>query len=83
MNPKSTKKTKRKKRYVPHEAAARFKPTEDWTKEQALEMFKESSIPFPIDLIHYENCVEGMRSMPEESVDVVVADPPFGISFTG
>ncbi len=83
MTPKATKKIKRKKRYIPHEAAARFKPTEDWSKEQALELFKQATFPFSVDVVHYEDCINGMRSMPSESVDVIVADPPFGISFSG
>ena len=83
VNSTETKKGKRKKRYVPHEAAARFKPTEDWSKDKALEMFNASTYPFSVDMIHYEDCIEGMRGMSKESVDVVVADPPFGISFTG
>ena len=83
MNTEAPKKTKRKKRYVPHEAAARFKPTEDWSKEQALKLFNKETFPFSVDAIHYEDCIEGMKSMPKESVNVIVADPPFGISFTG
>ena len=67
MNTEAPKKTKRKKRYVPHEAAARFKPTEDWSKEQALKLFNKETFPFSVDAIHYEDCIEGMKSMPKES----------------
>ena len=83
MNPQAPKRTKRKRRYVPHEAAARFKPTEDWTKEKAQDLFTQASFPFPVDLIHYEDCINGMRALQDESIDVIVADPPFGISFSG
>lgn len=34
-----------------------------------------------LDVIHNQNCIEGMRSLPSESVDLVFADPPFGIDF--
>lgn len=74
---------KRKKRYIPHEAAARFKPTHDWTRKQALRAFEAASFPFPVDSVHYEDCIQGTRGLDEESVDVVIADPPFGIKFTG
>lgn len=29
----------------------------------------------------YENCIEGMKKLPSESIDLIVADPPFGIEF--
>jgi site-specific DNA-methyltransferase (adenine-specific) len=74
---------RRKRRYVPHEAAARFKPTQDWTRKQALNAFKAASFPFPVDRVYYEDCIQGMRNLDKESVDVVIADPPFGINFTG
>ncbi len=74
---------KRKKPYVPHEAAARFRPTQDWTTKQALGAFEAASFRFPVDSVHYEDCIQGMRELDEESIDVVIADPPFGINFTG
>ncbi len=78
-----TPRKKRKNPYVPHVAAAKFKPTSDWTREEALEAYRAASAPFKLDSVQYEDCIEGMRKLPEESVDVVVADPPFGISFNG
>ncbi|MBN2157531.1 MAG: site-specific DNA-methyltransferase [Candidatus Lokiarchaeota archaeon] len=36
----------------------------------------------PLDTIKYEDCIIGMRSLSERSVDLVVADPPFGIDFS-
>ncbi|MDF1539128.1 MAG: site-specific DNA-methyltransferase [Candidatus Thorarchaeota archaeon] len=82
MSPESSKK-KRKKRYVPHEAAARFKPTKDWTREEASSEFEKAKFSFPVDVINFEDCMAGMKSVPDESIDAVIADPPFGISFSG
>lgn len=77
------KKRKRKKPYVPHVAAAKFNPTEDWTHDEALRSYKSAEFPFDVDMIHYEDCISGMSKLPEESIDVIVADPPFGIDFNG
>lgn len=82
MSPETTKK-KRKKRYVPHEAAARFKPTRDWTREEASSEFEKAEFSFPVDAVSFEDCMVGMKGVPDESVDAVIADPPFGISFSG
>lgn len=76
-------KKKRKNPYIPHVAAARFKPTEDWTHDEALELYESAEFAFEVDTIHYEDCVSGMSILPEESIDVIVADPPFGIDFNG
>jgi site-specific DNA-methyltransferase (adenine-specific) len=73
----------RKNRYIPHVAGLHFKPSEDWTLEEAKKRFKLATFPFEVDHISYGNCVSGMRSLPRESVDCVIADPPFGLSFGG
>lgn len=73
----------RKKRYVPHLAAAQFKPTEDWSIDEAQKEYSKAKFSFKIDRIIYEDCVEGMKKLPEESVDTIIADPPFGLNFTG
>ncbi len=31
-----------------------------------------------VDIIYNEDCIEGMKRLPDESVDLVVADPPYG-----
>ena len=31
--------------------------------------------------VYNTDCVEGMKSIPAESVDLVITDPPFGIDF--
>jgi len=36
-----------------------------------------------IDRIHYSDNIEGMKKLQDESIDCVIADPPFGLSFTG
>jgi site-specific DNA-methyltransferase (adenine-specific) len=77
------KKKKRKNPYVPHVAAAKFKPTEDWTHKEALKAYKSADFPFPVDKIHYKECIAGMSKLPDNSIDVLVADPPFGIDFNG
>jgi site-specific DNA-methyltransferase (adenine-specific) len=77
------KKRKRKNPYIPHVAASRFKPTEDWTRTEALDAYKSAKFPFGVDLVHYEDCISGMENLPAESIDVIIADPPFGISFNG
>lgn len=51
-----------------------------WTTENSLLLFNKS--PFN-DIVYYEDCIEGMKKLPSASVDVIVADPPFGISFSG
>ncbi|MFW9919517.1 MAG: DNA-methyltransferase [Candidatus Thorarchaeota archaeon] len=83
VNPESGSKKKRKTRYIPHRAAAEFEPTEDWTKEEARQIYRSREFSFPVDRIHYQDCIKGMKQLPTESVDVIIADPPFGISFTG
>ncbi len=82
VNPEAGLKRARKNRYVPHLAAARFRPTEDWSFEEARELY-ESSQPVSIDQVFYEDNVDGMKKLPSESVDCIIADPPFGLSFTG
>ena len=33
--------------------------------------------------LHLGDCIEAMRAMPENSVDSIVTDPPYGLSFMG
>ena len=74
---------KRKTRYVPHAAAARFRPTEDWSVDEAQDLFDNARFDIEVDTVYYEDCIAGMEKLPKECVDVVIADPPFGISFDG
>lgn len=57
-----------------------FKPDYDWTKEEAKELYEKRNFK---DIIHYSDCVEGMKKLPNESIDLIIADPPFGINFNG
>lgn len=83
VEPEKRPKKIRKRRYIPNLAAAKFEPTEDWTIEEAKRECEKANFPFDVDQVLYEDCVEGMKKLPNESVDVIVADPPFGLSFTG
>lgn len=37
--------------------------------------------PYELNRIYQRDCIEGMRELPDESVDLVIADPPYGIDF--
>ena len=76
----------RTKRYIPNLAEFYFKPTSDWTRTEAECLYADAKPPstkFELDSIRFEDCVVGMRQLPAESIDLVIADPPFGISFDG
>lgn len=34
-----------------------------------------------LDVIYNEDCLEGMKRLPDESVDLIIADPPYGIAY--
>jgi site-specific DNA-methyltransferase (adenine-specific) len=75
---------KRKNPYIPGIAQINFKPDFDWEYEEAEKLYQNSKTSIQqIDIILYEDCIEGMRKLPAESVDLIVADPPFGIHFDG
>jgi len=76
----------RAKRYVPNLAEFYFKPTYDWSREAAKRLYDRTKSPaykFELDTIRIEDCVTGMKELPDASVDLVIADPPFGIDFDG
>ena len=33
--------------------------------------------------LHHADCLDALRAMPENSVDAVVTDPPYGLAFMG
>ena len=35
---------------------------------------------FPINTVQYQDCIEGMGQIPDNSVDLVIADPPYNAS---
>ena len=76
----------RTKRYIPNLAEFYFKPSFDWTREQAKRRYAKTNSPSPeleLDMVRYEDCIEGMKRFPAKSIDLVIADPPFGIDFDG
>ncbi|MFW9836030.1 MAG: DNA methyltransferase [Candidatus Thorarchaeota archaeon] len=76
----------RTKRYIPNLAEFYFKPSFDWTRKDAERLYNRTKSPssnLKLDSIRFEDCVTGMKNLPDESVDLIVADPPFGIEFDG
>ncbi len=72
---------KRRNSYVPHKAAAEFKPTYDWSKAEAEKMFLDREYSFEVDKVFFDDCVQELRKLSPESIDMIVADPPFGLNF--
>ncbi len=76
----------RTKRYIPNLAEFYFKPTFDWTRKEAERLYTKTKSPsskFELDTIGYEDCIMGMKQFPDDSIDLIIADPPFGIEFDG
>jgi DNA modification methylase len=46
--------------------------------EKPLEVKK--SIDLLLDTVYHQDCIEGMRSLPDQSVDLIIADPPYNLS---
>jgi site-specific DNA-methyltransferase (adenine-specific) len=74
---------KRKNPYVAGIAALNFKPEQDWEVEEAKTIYESATFPFGVDQILFKDCIKGMQELPDESIDLVIADPPFGIEFDG
>jgi len=34
-----------------------------------------------LDVIYKEDCLEGMKKLPNESIDLIITDPPYGIAY--
>lgn len=83
IKPEEKTKRIRKNRYIPDLAATHFKPTEDWSIDDAKEEYQKAKFNFPVDRIIYGDCIKLMRQLPDESIDVIIADPPFGLNFNG
>ena len=79
-----TKKTRRKK-YIPGLAAFKHTPKGNWTWKQAKELYEEKKKTLPVkgNQVFYEDSISGMRKLPDKSIDMIFADPPFGIDFSG
>jgi site-specific DNA-methyltransferase (adenine-specific) len=76
-------KKKRKNPYIAGRAALEFKVPYDWEIEEARTLYNEAKFKIDADRISYEDCISGMEKLPEECVDLIIADPPFGIEFDG
>ncbi len=74
---------KRKHPYKAGIAALNFKPEQDWEVEDAKALYERASFPFDVDRVEFGDCIPGMQKMPACSIDLVIADPPFGIDFDG
>lgn len=74
---------KRRKKYIPGLAQLNFRPDEDWEIDEAREIYEKASFPIKFDEIIYSDCISGMEKLPESCVDLIIADPPFGIEFNG
>jgi site-specific DNA-methyltransferase (adenine-specific) len=77
---------RRSKRYIPNLAEFYFKPTYDWTIDEAKSLYEAHdgiSKEIELNTVFYEDCIHGMRKLPNGCVDLVIADPPFGIDFDG
>ena len=78
---KDTQPKDKKGSYVPHKAAAEFRPTIDWSIKRAAELYEERIFTLEVDKIHFKDCIKGMQDLPSESIDMLIADPPFGLNF--
>ena len=45
-----------------------FKPTYDWSNQEALDMFNNSSFSFQIDKIYYNDFLNSVNIIPDNSV---------------
>lgn len=76
----------RTRRYIPHLAEFFFQPDHDWSVEEAKVLYGERAVTsgnLPIDQVLYTDCIDGMKRLPAGQIDLVIADPPFGIAFDG
>ncbi|MGI0080959.1 MAG: hypothetical protein ACRECH_15220, partial [Nitrososphaerales archaeon] len=62
--PEAGPKRVRRNKYIPHLAAARFKPSQDWSFEEARRLYDASN---SVDVVHYVGNIDGMRRLSEDS----------------
>jgi site-specific DNA-methyltransferase (adenine-specific) len=75
---------KQRRKYTPDLAHFKFTPKSYWDPELARKLYEEyPNSEIKSDSILFEDCIEGMKKMPSNCVDLVIADPPFGIGFSG
>jgi len=76
-------KKNQRKRYIPGLASLKFRPTY-WNPNEAKKLYENRSNPgIKQNTILFEDCISGMDRMPSNCVDLVIADPPFGLGFSG
>ncbi len=83
---KSGLKKSRSKPYIPNLAEFYFEPTYDWSMQDAESLFKSkvhALDDYEQDTVYYTECIAGMKHLPKSCVNLVIADPPFGIEFDG
>ena len=76
---------KRASKYIPHLGEFYFRPEYDWTVKEAEKLYRTKKPPegLTLDHIYFKDCMQGMKTLPENCIDLVIADPPFGIEFDG
>lgn len=75
-------KTPRKNKYTPNLAAFYFRPDLDWSIAEAQTLYQHQTFE-NINKVIFGDCIPGMKKIPSESIDLIIADPPFGLKFTG
>ncbi|WP_457558178.1 DNA-methyltransferase [Candidatus Harpocratesius sp.] len=78
----------RKRKYIPNLAEFYFKPDSDWSIEEAQRLYKQVLNQTPnlnqkLDKILYGDCLDLIPTIESSSIDLVIADPPFGLEFSG
>ena len=56
---------------------------DDWSFKDAQKLFETKEFPFKADKTYFDDCISGMKKLPDDSIDCIIADPPFGLSFSG
>lgn len=75
---------KKRRKYIPGLASLKFDPKDYWEPFEAQRLYEDSLYPnIKQDTISFDDCILGMKEMPSNSVDLVIADPPFGLDFSG
>jgi len=70
------------RKYVPGVAPFYFKPDFSWSAIEAKSMY-EQRCANDVDEVYFEDCINGMKRLKRESIDLIIADPPFALEFTG
>jgi len=75
----------KRRKYIPGLAAFKHTPKGNWTWNDAKRLYHQAKNPLPMDWdeVYFEDAIEGMKKLPSNSIDLIIADPPFGIDFSG